>query len=41
MTMYTRMTDYDITDKTIKWMMESSMDGQTWAPVMRGTYTKQ
>ena len=41
MTMYTRMTDYDITDKTIQWMMESSMDGQTWAPVMRGTYTKQ
>lgn len=41
MTMFSRTTFYDITDKTIQWTMESSMDGQTWAAVMRGTYTKQ
>ncbi len=40
-TMYSRSTYYDITDKTIKWTMESSMDGQTWYVSMQGTYTKQ
>ncbi|MEW5795061.1 MAG: DUF1579 family protein [Candidatus Zixiibacteriota bacterium] len=41
MTMFTRTTYYDITDKTMNWMMENSMDGQTWFVSMRGTYTRQ
>lgn len=41
MTMFSRSTYYDITDKSIKWTMESSTDGKVWYVSMQGTYTKQ
>jgi hypothetical protein len=40
-TMYTRITYFDITDTTHKFLMENSMDGQTWFVSMQGTYTKK
>jgi len=40
-TMFTRTTFFEITDKSMKWTMENSMDGQNWFISMQGTYTKQ
>ena len=40
-TMYTRTTYSEITDKSMKWLMENSMDGQNWFISMQGTYTRQ
>jgi len=40
-TIHTRVTYSDITDTTHKFLMENSMDGQTWFESMRGTYTKK
>jgi hypothetical protein len=38
----TRMTTFDETDKSFKWLMEHSMDGgQIWYTGMEATYTKK
>jgi hypothetical protein len=40
-TMYSRFTYQDITDTTHKFIMENSLDNQTWYVSMQGTYAKQ
>jgi len=40
-TMYTRVTSYDITDDSFKWVMENSTDGENWYVSMKGDYTRQ
>lgn len=35
-----RNTSWEMSDKTFKWQMESSMDGQSWYVSMKGEYTK-
>ncbi|MCX6835991.1 MAG: DUF1579 family protein [candidate division Zixibacteria bacterium] len=40
-TIHSRFTFSDITDTSHKYLMENSMDGQSWYTSMQGTYTKQ
>jgi predicted transcriptional regulator len=39
--MHTRNTTFNMTDKGFEWTMESSMDGENYATMMKATYTKR
>lgn len=40
MKVHVRMTTYDMTDDSYKWMMEQSMDGETYFTALEAVYTR-